>query len=235
MNRTRALCAFNTTKTSPSPRLVVSPLVHHTRYVSTTQNAKASAIGLSSAPESTTTASILRSTFPSSHTQTQTRPPSTTAVASAPKPTTKSPLAKLPLSAVLRSAFILSISSSPLLLRPCIWALSVLASPQTALTDVDRNPLLHWLVKNTIYKQFNAGENKAEVQRSIVETKGLGCRGVLLGYAREVLVADSKASPHDEVLAKQEVDAWLKGTLQGVDMATAGDFVALKYVSLYPK
>lgn len=108
--------------------------------------------------------------------------------------------------------------------------MSALASPKTALTDVDRNPLLHWLVKSTIYKQFNAGENKAEVQRSIVETKGLGCRGVLLGYAREVLVADSKASPHDEMLAKQEVDAWLKGTLQGVDMATAGDFVALKYV-----
>jgi hypothetical protein len=108
--------------------------------------------------------------------------------------------------------------------------LSALASPKTALTDVNRNPLLHWLVKNTIYKQFNAGENKAEVQRSIVETKGLGCRGVLLGYAREVLVADSKASPHDEALAKQEVDAWLKGTLQGVDMATEGDFVALKYV-----
>ena len=51
---------------------------------------------------------------------------------------------------------------------------------------------------------------------------------MLLGYAREVLVADSKASPHDEVLAKEEVDAWLKGTLQGVDMATEGDFVALK-------
>jgi hypothetical protein len=234
MNRTRALCAFNTTKTSPSPRLIVSPLVHHTRYVSTTQNAKASAIGLSSAPESTTTASILQSTFPSSHPQTRTPPPpSTTATASAPKPTTKSPLAKLPLSTVLRSAFILSISSSPLLLRPCIWALSALASPKTALTDVDRNPLLHWLVKNTIYKQFNAGENKVEVQRSIVETKGLGCRGVLLGYAREVLVADSKASPHDEVLAKKEVDAWLKGTLQGVDMATAGDFVALKHVFLF--
>ncbi|PCG92086.1 Proline oxidase [Penicillium occitanis (nom. inval.)] len=233
MNRTRALCAFNTTKTSPSPRLIVSPLVHHTRYVSTTQNAKASAIGLSSAPESTTTASILQSTFPSSHPQTRTPPPpSTTATASAPKPMTKSPLAKLPLSTVLRSAFILSISSSPLLLRPCIWALSALASPKTALTDVDRNPLLHWLVKNTIYKQFNAGENKVEVQRSIVETKGLGCRGVLLGYAREVLVADSKASPHDEVLAKKEVDAWLKGTLQGVDMATAGDFVALKLTGM---
>ncbi len=31
---------------------------------------------------------------------------------------------------------------------------------------------------------------------------------------------------------RQEVDAWLKGTLQGVDMATAGDFVALAMFSL---
>ncbi|EED22150.1 proline oxidase PrnD [Talaromyces stipitatus ATCC 10500] len=234
MSRTRALCAFSTAIPPPSPRVVISSLVHHSRHVSTTQNAKASAIGLGSTPEPTTTASILQSTFPSSTTHPP-PPPSSTATSTivpTPRPPTKSPLAKLPLSAIIRSALILSISSSPLLLKPCIWALSALASPKIALTDVDRNPILNWLVKTTIYKQFNAGENKDEVQRSIVETKALGCRGVLLGYAREVLVADSETSPHDETLARQEVDAWLKGTLQGVDMATAGDFVALKLTGM---
>jgi hypothetical protein len=34
--------------------------------------------------------------------------------------------------------------------------------------------------KHTIYKQFNAGENKLEVQNSINQIKALGCRGVLL-------------------------------------------------------
>jgi hypothetical protein len=195
---------------------------------------------LSTAPEpavgTSATGPLLQSSFSApqalQHEQlkSQQRPEDTTP----PSKTTssKSPLGDLPLSAVLRSAFILSVSSSPLLLRPCIWALSVLANPQSALTDVDRNPLLNWVVKNTIYKQFNAGENKTEVQQSIVETKGLGCRGVLLGYAREVLVADSNASQHDETLARQEIDTWLQGTLQGVDMATEGDFIALKYVDL---
>lgn len=84
------------------------------------------------------------------------------------------------------------------------------------------------MIKNTIYKQFNAGENKVEVQKSINDIKSLGCRGVLLGYAREVLTGENKVSPHDAKVAKQDVDAWLQGTLQGVEMATEGDFVALK-------
>lgn len=138
-----------------------------------------------------------------------------------------SPLSILPLSTVLRSLIILSISSSPILLKPCIYTLSVLANPKNPVLDVARNPLLNWLVKNTIYKQFNAGENKAEVQRSIEEIKRLGYRGVLLGYAREVLVGESKG-PLDEKAARQDVETWLKGTLQTVDMAHEGDFVALK-------
>jgi hypothetical protein len=143
-----------------------------------------------------------------------------------PKP--DSPLAKLPLSNVLRSLLILSVSSSPFLLRPCIYALSALAHPRTPLTDVSRNPVLNWLIKHTIYKQFNAGENKLEVQRSIQDIKQLGYRGVLLGYAREVLVGEDTTNTHNEKLARQEVETWLQGTLQTVDMATEGDFVALK-------
>lgn len=143
-------------------------------------------------------------------------------------PRPESPLAQLPLSNVLRSLLILSISSSPLLLRPCIYALSALAHPRTPLTDVSRNAVLNWLIKHTLYKQFNAGENKREVQRSIEEIKQLGYRGVLLGYAREVLVGDSTTSSQDEKAAREEVETWLQGTLQTVDMATESDIVALK-------
>lgn len=96
------------------------------------------------------------------------------------------------------------------------------------MTDVSRNPVLNWLIKKTIYRQFNAGENKVEVQTSIEEIKKLGYRGVLLGYAREVLVGESTTNPHDQDMARQEVGKWLKGTLDTVDMATEGDFVALK-------
>lgn len=142
--------------------------------------------------------------------------------------TPESPLAVLPLSTVLRSLVILSISSSSILLKPCIHTLSVLANPKTAVLDVARNPALNWIIKNTIYKQFNAGENKAEVQRSIQEMKRLGYRGVLLGYAREVLAAENEGHIVDEKATRKEVDTWLQGTLQTVDMAQEGDFVALK-------
>lgn len=84
------------------------------------------------------------------------------------------------------------------------------------------------LVKHTIYKQFNAGENKAEVQQSIQNIKDLGCRGVLLGYAREVLVGENQDAAYDAKAAQAEVQMWLDGTLQTVDMAQEGDFVALK-------
>lgn len=178
------------------------------RYVSTTNNAKSSVADASSATASNVNV-MQYDRLPHM-----------------PRP--ESPLAQLPLSNVLRSLLILSISSSPLLLRPCIYALSALAHPRTAITDVARNPALNWLVKHTLYKQFNAGENKREVQRSIEEIKQLGYRGVLLGYAREVLVGDSTTSPQDEKAARKEVEKWLQGTLQTVDMATESDIVALK-------
>ncbi|KAL6238859.1 hypothetical protein BDW75DRAFT_200474 [Aspergillus navahoensis] len=149
-----------------------------------------------------------------------------------PKEPLASPLAKLPLSSVLRSLLILSISSSSILLKPCIYTLSALAHPRTTLLDVAKNPLLNLLVKHTIYKQFNAGENKLEVQRSINAIKQLGYRGVLLGYAREVLVGESKTDPRDEQASRQEIQMWLDGTLQTVDMAQEGDFVALKFTGM---
>lgn len=145
-----------------------------------------------------------------------------------PQKSVSAPLAKLPLSAVLRSLMVLSVSSSSLLLKPCIYTLSLLAHPRSALWDVSKNPLLNMLVKHTIYKQFNAGENKAEVQQSIRNIKELGCRGVLLGYAREVLVGENQDAAYDAKAAQAEVQMWLDGTLQTVDMAQEGDFVALK-------
>lgn len=107
----------------------------------------------------------------------------------------------------------------------------MLANPKTALLDVAKNPLLNSLVKHTLYRQFNAGENKLEVQQSIRDIKDLGYRGVLLGYAREVLVGESDVDPLDEKAGREEVQTWLDGTLTTVDMAQEGDFVALKYVT----
>ncbi|PYH87399.1 proline oxidase PrnD [Aspergillus ellipticus CBS 707.79] len=178
------------------------------RYVSRTSNAKSSVVA------STSTNNLLQQTSPST------------------KEASGSPLAKLPLSSVLRSLVILSVSSSNLLLKPCIFALSTLAHPKTPVLDVAKNPLLNALVKHTLYRQFNAGENKLEVQRSIQDIKQLGYRGVLLGYAREVLVGEGNVDPRDEKAARAEIQTWLDGTLQTVDMAQEGDFVALKFTGM---
>lgn len=104
----------------------------------------------------------------------------------------------------------------------------MLAHPKTSVLDVARNPLLNLLVKHTLYRQFNAGENKLEVQKSIQDIKNLGYRGVLLGYAREVLVGQGNVDPLDEKAGREETQMWLDGTLQTVDMAQEGDYVALK-------
>lgn len=152
-------------------------------------------------------------------------PPAPTPI---PRSSLAAPLAKLPLSSVLRSLLVLSVSSSPLLLKPCIYTLSLLAHPRSTFWDVSKNPLLNFLVKHTIYKQFNAGESKAEVQASIQNIKNLGCRGVLLGYAREVLVGENQDAAYDAKAARAEIEMWLNGTLKTVDMAQEGDFVALK-------
>jgi hypothetical protein len=186
------------------------------RYVSTTQNARSS---LASTNTTHSTGSLFQYPVPTSST------PSLSLTKEQ-----DSPLAKLPLSSILRSLLILSISSSPILLKPCIYTLSVLAQPRSPLTDVSRNPALSWLIRNTLYKQFNAGENKLQVQQSIRNIKQLGYRGVLLGYAREVLVngGNNATIAFDERAVREEVETWLRGTLQTVDMATEGDFVALK-------
>lgn len=196
-------------KVAPSARVPLKAAARNTRLVSGTSNSRSSAAAVSATtwqPQAQTQAS--------------------------PRQLRKdltAPLAKLPLSSVLRSLLVLSVSSSPVLLKPCIYTLSLLAHPRTAFWDVAKNPLLNMLVKHTIYKQFNAGENKAEVQNSINNIKGLGCRGVLLGYAREVLVGENSEA-YDPKAALAEIQMWMDGTLQTVDMAQPGDFVALKYV-----
>lgn len=216
---------MNTTRTFNAFSRPPSSILFHPRYVGTSKTTKASVVvSVAASSTESTVGTVLQTAIPQQVEN----------LDDVAKTQAQPPLAKLSFSTILRSLFILSVSSSPILREPCIYTLSALANPKTALTNVERNPVLHWLVKRTIYKQFNAGENKVEVQRSISEIKNLGFRGVLLGYARELLVEEDRMNKHDEVLARHEVDAWLEGTLQGIEMATEGDFVALKYVAFLP-
>lgn len=73
--------------------------------------------------------------------------------------------------------------------------------------------------------------------RTVKGLKGRGFAGVILGYAREVVVEHEKAKSASEEVGKDkaeeeaEIEGWKRGTLETVEMTEKGDFVALKYAS----
>ncbi|KAJ4286628.1 proline dehydrogenase [Collariella sp. IMI 366227] len=147
------------------------------------------------------------------------------------------PLAVLPLTNVLRSFMTTTVSSSSLLLPPSLAIMSVLANTTNPALNPDRNPILRFFLKKTFYAQFCAGENAPEVRRTIESLKRIGFGGVILGYAKEVvltpaqmkdLAACSSGAAADDCI-KNEITPWAKGTMETVDLASPGDFVALKF------
>lgn len=147
----------------------------------------------------------------------------------------RSPLSVLPLSMIVRSLATMTVSSSPLLLPPSLRIMSVLANTQNPLLNPDKNPLLRFFLKKTFYAQFCAGENSTEVRKTIAGLKNIGFTGVILGYAREVVLTDKQAKnlaetdQEDELCIKNEIIPWAEGTLETVRLAEPGDFVALKF------
>ena len=115
--------------------------------------------------------------------------------------------------------------------------MNILAHTSSVILSPDHNPFLKFLVKHTFYKQFCAGENAQEVQHTIDSLKSLGYRGVILGYAREVVMDDSHMaklssrgdSEAAEACIRDEIIPWAKGTMETVNLASAEDFVALKF------
>ena len=66
-------------------------------------------------------------------------------------------------------------------LRPCLSLLSHLYQPGKGfLLSVDRNPLLHLLLKKTFYRQFRIGENEAEVLSTIQRFRNMDFSGIIL-------------------------------------------------------
>ncbi|EFX01442.1 proline oxidase [Grosmannia clavigera kw1407] len=143
------------------------------------------------------------------------------------------PLSVLPLTNVMRSYFVTSISSSKILLPPSLALTTWIANSNNALLNPDRNPILHYILKKTFYAQFCAGETAAEARKTIAGLKNIGFSGVILGYAKEAVLQDGETESlsvkgADEA-TKQEIASWTEGTLETVRIAAPGDFVALKF------
>ncbi|KAI1431128.1 proline dehydrogenase [Xylaria sp. CBS 124048] len=147
------------------------------------------------------------------------------------------PLSVFPLTTVLRTLVSTTISSSPFLLPPSLAIMSTLAHSNRAVLNPDKNPLLRWFLKKTFYAQFCAGENAAEVRRTINDLKKLGFTGVILGYAKEVVLTDAQTrnlsacseGPVAQECIQNEIMPWAAGNLETIRMAQPGDFVALKF------
>jgi hypothetical protein len=145
----------------------------------------------------------------------------------------------MPLEMLLRSFLVATISSKKFLLIPSMKLLSFFAAPgRSYLFNMNRNPVLHSVLKRTFYNQFCAGESKQETKACCKSLTDLGFKGVILTYAKE-LVFDHKSnelSIHAEAPQKAEtssahdsmIEEWRVGTLATVDMIEKGDILALK-------
>ena len=147
------------------------------------------------------------------------------------------PLAVLPLTNILRSLMTTTVSSSPLLLPPSLAMMAILANTTNPVLNPDRNPILRFFLKKTFYAQFCAGENAPEVRRTIKSLKDIGFGGVILGYAKEVVLTEAQmkelascdSGAAAEECVRTEIKPWADGTMETVQLASPGDFVALKF------
>ncbi|BCS02827.1 uncharacterized protein AKAW2_61091S [Aspergillus luchuensis] len=149
------------------------------------------------------------------------------------------PHSLLPNKMLLRSLLVATISSRPWLLTPALKMLQSLVHPRLSFVDVDKNPLLRSILKRTFYNHFCAGENRDEVQSTISNIKDMGFKGVILTYAREIVVdatgpaSKSGASVSDQSFKEesakdQGIEDWKEGVLETVNMIGEGDILALK-------
>jgi len=117
--------------------------------------------------------------------------------------------------------------------------MTLLAHTKSPLLSPERNPLLRTLLKKTFYAQFCAGETSPEVKHTISTLKDIGFKGVILGYAKEVVLSPAEKASLSasvcespaalEACVKQEITPWASGTLETVALTSPGDFVALKF------
>ncbi len=123
-----------------------------------------------------------------------------------------------------------------MLLPPTLAIMTALTNTSVWFLNPDKNPILRYLVKKTFYAQFCAGENPREVRGTIDGLKKIGFTGVILGYAREVVLSEdqtrslssSNGGRAAEEGIQDEIIPWAVGTMETVRLAEPGDFVALK-------
>ncbi|KAL8953958.1 MAG: hypothetical protein Q9222_000245 [Ikaeria aurantiellina] len=140
-----------------------------------------------------------------------------------------SALSLLPLPVLLRSYLISAVSATPVLLNPSLRLLSHLVHSNSPFLQPQQNRFLHFLLKTTLYAHFCAGETAQEVQRTVTGLKTIGFKGVILAYAKEIVVDKGAAIGHANHDEKKDVQAWKEGTLETVALTSRDDHAAVKF------
>ncbi|KAI5459218.1 FAD-linked oxidoreductase-like protein [Mariannaea sp. PMI_226] len=149
-------------------------------------------------------------------------------------------LSKLPMKIVIRSAALTTIMATSWLLRPSLAIMSLLTRSKSAMLDADKNLVINRVLRWTVYDHFCAGINPQEVTETVKEVKKLGYHGVILGYAKEVVLENpsgeqgtANGTTYGPAHYKA-VDEWTQGNLDTLEMLGAGDFIALKVTGAGP-
>ncbi|KAH7156621.1 FAD-linked oxidoreductase-like protein [Dactylonectria macrodidyma] len=127
------------------------------------------------------------------------------------------------------------------LLRPSLAILGLLTNSNSTLLNADKNPVLNRVLRWVVYNHFCAGTNSREVSKAVDEVRKLGYHGVILGYAKEVVLDPVEALDHaqsqDVTYGPKHyevVDEWKNGNLETLEMLNDGDFIALKLTGAGP-
>ncbi|KAI5296176.1 proline dehydrogenase [Ascosphaera acerosa] len=148
-----------------------------------------------------------------------------------------SPLASLPLSAVLRTLLITTVSSHPRLLDLSLALLGLVTRTRTPLLDAERNPLIKCALNATVYDQFCAGRTPEQISNTIRDLKHRGFAGAVLGFAREVVLANEAAGDLGKGVSRggetardvAEIRGWRDNQLRTIRMAGRGNIVNIKW------
>lgn len=144
------------------------------------------------------------------------------------------PLSVMPTGILIRSLMMTYILSSPRLVALSIPIMDRISHSKSWYLNPDRNPVLHAVIRRLVYDHFCAGESEKYIAKTIDTTKNMGFEGVILGYAKEVIVDKSAGAAeaagsggHTETVEKM-IREWKEGNLRTVGMLGKGDFLAVK-------
>jgi proline dehydrogenase len=108
-----------------------------------------------------------------------------------------------------------------------------MAESKSAFLNPDKNRLLGGAMRILFYNQFCAGRNNTEVKQTVDMMKGMGFKGVILGYAKDVVVDPATtqgqvAESGQKIPSAAAIEIWREGNLQTLPMIGSGDFLAIK-------